>query len=132
MWTCAILGSDLNLMCRTVTGQAKSTSLFVRSIIQKIANFRKLEIIKSSDLLYWKKLFTIVQLLSRCTAKAFPQYYIYTVPLGMVTHALALGNLFQSLSSLSEDLLVSWKHCNVSSTGLKMTCKCKEHLKQVF
>lgn len=132
MWTSAILGSGLNLMYRTVTGQAKSASLFVRSVTQKIVNFRKPEIIRSQDLLYLKKLLKIVQLLSRYTAKAFSQYYIYTISLGMVTHALAPGNLFQSLSSLSEDLLVNWKHCNVSSTGLKMTCKCKEHLTAGF
>lgn len=42
MWTSDMLDSDLNLMCGTVTGQAKSTSL-----TQKIANFRKPEIIKS-------------------------------------------------------------------------------------
>lgn len=40
MWTSAVLGSDINLMCRTVSGQAKSTSLFVRPVTQKIADFR--------------------------------------------------------------------------------------------
>lgn len=47
MWTSAILGSGLNLMYRTVTGQAKAASLFVRSVTQKIVNFRKPEIIRS-------------------------------------------------------------------------------------
>lgn len=40
IWTSAVLDSDLNLLCRTVTGQAKSTSLFLKPFTQKIADFR--------------------------------------------------------------------------------------------